>query len=377
MLSSRPPAAHETQVVLIRHGQSTYNAAGLVQGASNVPELTPKGFASASSAGTYLSDFGISVILSSPLRRAAQTAAQIALALARNNSLVPVYFDDLLKEVHLPLWEGLTQEEVIGTYGTAYSVWRSQPHLFRMGDEHSPVADLFEAATSFWRNRVPHLIGRRILVVAHSGSCRALLCTALGMSPEYFHSLQSSNLGISLLNFTDGRLESGRLAALNLTGHLGEHLPKLKEGRRGLRLLLYPEAANTADLGNLIDATQPDVLVSAGLNVDYTLAERIRRFRPEVPVDFWPARKLLSVPPCDIPDGRLFNLLVLAQSWEVKHLLLRLLGLPPAAFHRLEINTPRLTAIHYSSQDVRPILQVMNACGVAQSNSVVDEVLAC
>ncbi len=59
------------------------------------------------------------------------------------------------------------------------------------------------------------------------------------MKCQDFHTLQQSNCGVSILSFI-GAEHQAELEAMNLTNHLGETLPKLKEGKQGLRLLLVP-----------------------------------------------------------------------------------------------------------------------------------------
>jgi hypothetical protein len=67
-----------------------------------------------------------------------------------------------------------------------------------------------------------------------------LIVTATGIGIELFSSLQHSNCGISILEFPADS-EKARLEALNLTAHLGERTPKLKEGKQGVRVLLSAE----------------------------------------------------------------------------------------------------------------------------------------
>jgi hypothetical protein len=67
-----------------------------------------------------------------------------------------------------------------------------------------------------------------------------MIVTATGIGIELFSSLQHSNCGISILEFP-ARAENARLEALNLTAHVGERTPKLKEGKRGVRVLLSAE----------------------------------------------------------------------------------------------------------------------------------------
>jgi probable phosphoglycerate mutase len=92
---------------LIRHGQTDWNAAGRMQGTSDIP-LNDIGRQQARDAVALLADFHWDVIVSSPLMRARETAAIIAdgLGLTLGRSY------DLLIERHYGEGEGLTKAEI-------------------------------------------------------------------------------------------------------------------------------------------------------------------------------------------------------------------------------------------------------------------------
>lgn len=61
----------------VRHGESTWNAAGLHQGSNRLPPLTARGRRQAQDVGSFLADQGVEELWSSPAVRALQTAAVI------------------------------------------------------------------------------------------------------------------------------------------------------------------------------------------------------------------------------------------------------------------------------------------------------------
>ena len=63
-----------TRVIIVRHGQSTYNAQKRIQGRSDQSVLTEKGQLDAKIVGKTLSSLGIDEIFCSPLQRAKSTA---------------------------------------------------------------------------------------------------------------------------------------------------------------------------------------------------------------------------------------------------------------------------------------------------------------
>ncbi len=221
-----------TRVILVRHGQSTYNQEKRIQGRSDLSVLTEKGQADARLLGQTLAPLAIASIYTSPLQRAQQTAAIIQTYIN-----APLKNVEDLREIDLPPWEGLHKDQVKAEYPDEYYQWKHHPAEFTMtreGQTFQPVISLFAQARRFWQE-LPKT-GETILIVAHNAINRALLATALGIPPAYYHHIQQSNCCINVLNFLG---QGGvQLESLNQTAHLGEALPKPREGDRGLRLLL-------------------------------------------------------------------------------------------------------------------------------------------
>src|SRR5258706_5371263 len=253
IFQSAPPAP--TRVSLVRHGRSTFNAQGLYQGCCDQPELTERGRLDSQLAAQALASAGIRFVVASPLRRALDTAREILDEFRRERLPIPsLQTDDRLKEIDLAEWQGLRFDEVSSRYSEQYQMWRSQPHLLRMQTASGstfPVLDLFERARLFWEDLLSDDTRKSVLVVAHGGTCSALISTALRIGPERFHAFQQSHAGISAIEFPSLR---GRalLETFNSVSHLGETLPKTKAGRTGLRLLLVsPVAGDTLGAGQL------------------------------------------------------------------------------------------------------------------------------
>lgn len=80
-------------IVWLRHGQSTWNAAGRLQGHTPHPPLTELGLDQAEAAAAHALDLGIEHVVSSPAVRARQTAQVVAQALG-----LPVHLDPRLVE---------------------------------------------------------------------------------------------------------------------------------------------------------------------------------------------------------------------------------------------------------------------------------------
>ncbi|MBP0012637.1 MAG: histidine phosphatase family protein [Roseofilum sp. SBFL] len=230
-----------TRVILVRHGQSTYNAQQRIQGRLDHSVLTEQGKADAKLVATALQDLPLDAIYSSPLQRARQTAEEIV---AHLGSSLTIESPETLLEVDLPLWQGMLRKEVQTQFAQEYQVWKQQPEAFKMvistpegSKEHYPVLAMHEQAKRFWQDLLAKHQGQTVLVVAHNGINRCLLSTALNISPAYYQSILQSNCGISVLNFAGGWGEEAQLESMNLTNHLGVALPKFNKPE-GIRLLL-------------------------------------------------------------------------------------------------------------------------------------------
>ncbi len=92
---------------IFRHGQSTYNVAGRTQGQTNDSVLTEQGKEQAVLVGEKLKNKEIDIIVTSPLKRAMQTAE-----LANQALNVPVETDEHFIEVNVGVVEGLHYTEI-------------------------------------------------------------------------------------------------------------------------------------------------------------------------------------------------------------------------------------------------------------------------
>lgn len=239
-----------TRVILVRHGESTFNAEGRVQGHCDLSALTPQGLATAYRVGETLRGIDFAAIYTSPLQRAKQTAQQLLSALqagadSQGKALPNLQIHPGLIEISLPLWEGLTFEQVRLQDPIAYGFWKESPHLLEMQipgpdgpTSFLPLPALYQQARQFWQEILPQHPGETILLVCHSGISRALISTALGLGPERYQTLQKANCGISVLNFPLGWGSPVQLESLNLTSHLGQPFPPPRRGHEALRLLL-------------------------------------------------------------------------------------------------------------------------------------------
>ncbi len=272
-----------TRVIIVRHGQSTYNAKKMVQGRCDESVLTDQGIADAQQVGKTIQEIPIDAFYCSPLQRAKLTAEIIHGMLTNPPTLQP---NDQLLEVDLPLWEKLTKQEVGEKFAADYRHWKEQPHQFKMtlanGKDHYPVLSLYEQAERFWQETIVKHQGQTILIVAHNGINRCLIMSAIGISSDRYHTIQQSNCCINILNFTGGFGEPVQLESLNQTSHLGVTLPTTRNPHQGPRLLLVRHGETNWNKESRFQGIRDIPLNDNGREQGRKAAE----FLKDIPIDF-------------------------------------------------------------------------------------------
>ena len=168
------------RLVMLRHGQTEFNAGSRMQGQLDT-ELTDLGRAQAVAAAEVLAKRQPMLIVSSDLRRAADTAAALS-----DRSGLSVRMDTRLRETHLGDWQGMTHHQVDAAAPGARLAWRDDatlaPHRgesrIDVADRSLPlVADLV-AGEPDWVCGDPD---RPVVLVAHGGLIAALTAVLLDL----------------------------------------------------------------------------------------------------------------------------------------------------------------------------------------------------
>ena len=193
-------------LVLLRHGESEWNAKNLFTGWVDVA-LSDKGRAEAARGGELLKDANVlpDVVHTSLLRRAIMTA-NLALD-AADRHWIPVKRSWRLNERHYGALQGKDKKQTLETYGEEqFMLWRRSydvpPPAIEPGSEFSQDTDpryadapvvltealnlVLDRALPYWESEiVPDLkAGKTVLVAAHGNSLRALVKHLDGISDE-------------------------------------------------------------------------------------------------------------------------------------------------------------------------------------------------
>jgi len=154
--------------VLLRHGQTTWNAEGRFQGHTDIP-LDDEGVVQAQRAGGMLAALRPDAIVSSDLTRAVSTAQP----LARITGLV-ITLDKDLRERSGGLWEGLVSREIRERWPVEHAAWNPPE-----GESRESVADRVAGAFRRAAEGVP--AGGLAVVVSHGAALRLGIERVLGL----------------------------------------------------------------------------------------------------------------------------------------------------------------------------------------------------
>nr|WP_296772184.1 histidine phosphatase family protein [Rhodococcus sp. (in: high G+C Gram-positive bacteria)] len=172
--------AVKRQLILLRHGQTEYNATDRMQGQLDT-DLTELGRSQAKTAAAELATRNPLRIVSSDLRRAHDTAVALGDA-----SAVPVGVDERLRETHLGEWQGLTHLDVDALSPGARLAWRADATIAPpSGESRIDVARRSVPVVEELSRDLPEWgaagASAPVVLVAHGGLIAALTAALLDL----------------------------------------------------------------------------------------------------------------------------------------------------------------------------------------------------
>lgn len=189
-----------TQILLIRHGQTTWNAERRLQGQQDAP-LSEKGLLQAQAAARRLSETAFIALYTSDLGRAYHTAEIINEP--HRLELIP---RSELREVHLGVWEGKTVEELEQDESEAdlLAKWRLDsvsnrpPEGERLEEiQMRMIRALEEIASEYPEGQVG--------VVSHGGAIKAAVSWVLGLPLDHQRRFEIGNGSITRIELSRSR----------------------------------------------------------------------------------------------------------------------------------------------------------------------------
>ena len=151
-----------TTLLVIRHGETAWNAEHRIQGHLDIP-LSPAGMRQAACLAERLGGAAIDAVYSSELARAWLTAAPLAERLG-----LEILSDTRLRERSFGLFEGLTLDEIATRHPEPFRRWRERDPAWTVDGGESGL-DLIERVLEALHDIVARHPGGTVAVVTHGG----------------------------------------------------------------------------------------------------------------------------------------------------------------------------------------------------------------
>lgn len=200
------------RIYILRHGETSANAAGVLQGWSDIP-LNQAGIDLAHMTGEALKDVRFDAAISSPLIRARQTA-EIFLK-ASGNTHVEIQIDERIKEGNMGCWEGLRCRGVCEIGEENKAIFFSDP--FKLPGGGFPggetMAQIRDRSQEFLRELMARDDDRTYLVSTHGLLLRAMLNMFYEDKENFWHDHVPYNC---VMNIIDAEGGVGRLTGDDL-----------------------------------------------------------------------------------------------------------------------------------------------------------------
>ena len=180
--------ARPLTLLLVRHGQSEWNAAGLMQGQTPHVPLTAQGHAQAEAAAAELAGLAPGALLSSDLLRAVQTAEHCARATG-----LPVTTTPALREQGYGELEGRPSRELWDVVD-----W-TDPHWAPEGGES--LAALHARVASYLQRLRSDPPADVVALVTHGDTIRAIQAVVAGLGPDAMPAVTPQNGSVTRLVF--------------------------------------------------------------------------------------------------------------------------------------------------------------------------------
>jgi len=200
-----------SRLLLVRHGETELNSAERYWGQSDV-KLSTLGFRQAERLRDRLAAQKLDVIYSSDLQRAWATAKTIA-----SRHQLDVITCTELREINFGKIEGLNFEEISQLFPEFTAKWRVQRSTNIEFPGGESLDQLHSRVGNFVSRLKQHKAEETVLVVAHAGVLRSLICRLMAIELRYIYQIR---LDLASLSILETHPTGATLTLLNDTSHL-------------------------------------------------------------------------------------------------------------------------------------------------------------
>ena len=203
-----------SQLILVRHGQSEWNALGIWTGWNDI-NLNEKGKNEAKEAAYAIKDIPIHTVFVSDLKRSQQTYQEIKNALHLEN--IPVIIASELKERNYGDLAGKNKLKVKEEFGEKqFMQWRRGWNTPIPNGES--LKDVFERAVPYYKKTIVPLLkaGKSVLISGHENSLRALVKYLETIPDDAIESLEIGTGEVYVYSFdAQGTIQSKEIRSVN------------------------------------------------------------------------------------------------------------------------------------------------------------------
>lgn len=203
-----------TELVLVRHGETDWNAQGRIQGQLDIP-LNATGLAQAAAVGARLREQHFDAVYASDLQRAMQTARPVVQGVEREIRREP-----RLRERHFGALQGLTGEEAQQQQSRVWQAYKSRGPQADLGGGESLLV-FSRRVVDFIDQVLQAHAGGRVLLISHGGVLDMAYRHATGMPLGIQRDFPIYNASVNVLLRNGARWD---IAAWGDISHLPQEL---------------------------------------------------------------------------------------------------------------------------------------------------------
>ena len=204
LMTTHTISKHDTNIILIRHGETAWNAERRLQGHIDIA-LNAEGQRQAEALAAAMAGEQLDAIVSSDLQRARQTAEALAAAMD-----MTVGTHQGLRERCYGGFEGLLYSEIEQRFPRQFAAWQARDIDAVM----PPGARVAESFRQFYQRTIATIValgadypGRTLALVAHGGVLECAYRAALSLSLSTPRDFAVKNASINRFRLRDGKLE--------------------------------------------------------------------------------------------------------------------------------------------------------------------------
>ncbi|MBN2543754.1 histidine phosphatase family protein [bacterium] len=183
-----------TKFILVRHGETEWNKQGVFRGRKDLA-LNENGIQQAKALSQWLANEKIDAVFSSPLKRAIQTAEQIASP--RN---LEVKIEENFNNIELGEWQGEPKTGIKDKYPEEWNLWINDTENWKVKGSET-LQDIRDRAIPAVQKLTEEYTGKTVVIVSHRSVLKLLITTLIGIESGGFWNVYLDNASYSILEY--------------------------------------------------------------------------------------------------------------------------------------------------------------------------------